>query len=225
MRTIERVNLSHRIIRAIKNHISEMGLTPGDRLPTEREMAEGFGVSRSSVREAVKILEAMGILESRPKHGITVRAFDTDAFFQFLSFHPTVGRKTVLDMVELRRAMDLGCVEIVSECIDEDHLAVLGQHVEAMRRTLEQPVDFLTHDWAFHFAIYDVVGNPSMQALGRGLLEITIGAFREGWDSSRVMDVALFKSHERIFLALEARDPVAMRRAVEDHFDTTIRHY
>ena len=222
--SIERENLSKRIIGAIKNHILQNGLMPGDRLATEREMAEAFGVSRASVREAVKILEAIGVLEARPKHGISVREFDPQALFKYLSFVPSINKKTIIEMYELRRAVDIGIVEMVIERVTEDQLKAMGQHLEAMREALERPVEFYTHDWAFHFATYEATGNLATQALGRVLSEFFVTAHREWWDWESI-DLEHFQNHERIFLALKARDPNGMRQAVWDHFDTGLKQW
>ena len=167
--SIQKENLSHRIIAAIKDHILKEKLKPGDRLATEREMAEAFDVSRSSVREAVKILEAIGVLESRPKHGISVRGFDPQAFFKYLSFGRPANRENILEMLDLRQVVDLGIADMVVERATEEGLAAMSKHIEGMRVSLKAPVEFYTHDWALHFAIYEATKNPSVQALcGRG---------------------------------------------------------
>ena len=222
--SIQKENLSQRIIGAIKDHISENGLKPGDRLATEREMSEAFGVSRSSVREAVKILEAIGVLESRPKHGISVREFDPQALFKYLSFAPYIDKETIIEMLELRQTVDLGIVELAIERVTEDGLEAMRQHVAGMRKTLERPVEFYTHDWAFHFEIYEATRNPSIQALGRVLSEFFVTAHREWWDRE-VIEPEHFENHERILLALEVRDPDGMRQAVRAHFDTVRRQW
>ncbi len=134
--SIEKENLSKRIIGAIKNHILQNGLMPGDRLATEREMAEAFGMSRASVREAVKILEAIGVLEARPKHGISVREFDPQALIKYLSFIPSINKKTIIEMYELRRAVDIGIVEMVIERVTEDQLESDAEGVKTSCRVL-----------------------------------------------------------------------------------------
>ena len=193
-------------------------------MATEREMAEPFGVSRASVREAIKILEAIGVLESRPKHGISVREFDSQALFRYLSFVPSIDKKKTLEMLGLRRAVDLGIVEQVIEGVNEDQLDAMWQHVEEMKGLLKHPVEFYTQDWAFHFAIYEVTGNESIEALGRVLSEFFITAHREWWDQE-VIDLEHFKNHERIFQALEARDPDGMRKAMNRHYNTSLRQW
>ena len=221
--SIEKENLSHRIVGAIRDHILRAGLKPGDRLATEREMAEAFGVSRSSVREAVKILEAIGVLESRPKHGISVREFDPQAFFKYLSFAPYIKKHTVIEMFELRLAVDLGIVEMAVERVEEDELKAMSQHIEAMKGALKNPVEFYTHDWAFHFAIYRATGNPSIQAFGRVLVEFFVTANREWWDRDQDVEPEQFDNHKRIFLALQAQDPDGMRQAIRDHYSFAIK--
>ena len=219
--SIERESLSYRIIDAIKGHILQNKLKPGDRLATEREMAEAFGVSRPSVREAIKVLAAIGVLESRPKRGISIKAFDPHSLFKYLSFVQHVDKETVTQMVELRRVIELGIAELVTERATEEDLEAIRRHVETMRTNLKNPVVFFTHDFGLHFALYKATGSPSVQALGRVLMEFFVTAHRQWWDVYEDIDPEHFKNHERIFLALEARDADGVRQAIRDHFKTS----
>ena len=219
---IKKESLSQRIISAIRRQILEKGLKPGDRLATEREMAKAFGVSRASVREAIKILKAIGVLESRPKHGISIGEFDPQAFFKYLIFVPYMDKKTIVNMLKLRLSVELGISELVTERVGENELEAMRQQLEAMRRTIEDTIAFHTHNYAFHLEIYKATQNPSIQALGRVLIEFFVTAHREWWDMDKGVRPEHFKNHERIFLALEARNAGMMQQAVWDHFDTSL---
>lgn len=220
--SIQKENLSHRIIAAIKDHILKEKLKPGDRLATEREMAEAFDVSRSSVREAVKILEAIGVLESRPKHGISVRGFDPQAFFKYLSFGRPANRENILEMLDLRQVVDLGIADMVVERATEEDLAVMSKHIEGMRVSLKAPVEFYTHDWALHFAIYEATKNPSVQALGGVLIEFFVTAHREWWNWDREIELPHFHNHEQIYLAIKNRDADGVRDGIRGHLKTSL---
>ena len=222
--SIQKENLPNRIIDAIQDYILQNDLKPGDRLATERQMAEDFGVSRTSVREAVKILEAIGVLESRPKHGISIREFDLQALLKCLSFVPHMGNKElVLQILELRHVVDLGLVDLVIERATEDDLEVMKREVEGMRGNLKVPVEFYTHDWAFHFAIYEASQNATIRVLGRFLVEFFVMVHRAQWDQEWNIEPEHFKNHERIYLALKNRCSDGMRQAIRDHFKSSLK--
>jgi len=224
-KNLEKRSLSHRIIDEIRDHIVQQKLKPGDRLATEMEMAEALAVSRASVREAVKVLEAIGVLESSPKRGINVKEFAPEQFFRYLLFDPYVDVVSIVDMAELRLAFEVGIVDVVTERATEEDLARMESCIEAMRRNIHNTVEFYTHDWAFHFAVYEATRNQSIRALGRLLIEFFVTAHRRWWEADKAVDPEYFNKHERIFLALRARDPEAMRQAVQDHFYSSIRRW
>lgn len=221
-KSLEKRSLSHRIIDEIRDYIVQQKLKPGDRLATETEMAEALAVSRASVREAVKVLEAIGVLESSPKRGINVKEFDPEQFFRYLLFDPYVDSESIVSMAELRVAFDVGIADLVVGRATEEDLIRMEERIEAMRESMDRPVDFYTHDWALHFAIYEATRNRSVQALGRLLIEFFVTAHRQWWDEEKVVRPEHFQNHERIFLALKARDPEEMRQAVHSHFDSSL---
>ena len=87
MTAVARKILSEQIVEKIKDYILEHGLGPGDRLPTEQEFAELFGVSRTCVREATKALSFLGIIHSVSKQGVTVAHLDIKRAMEYMSFH------------------------------------------------------------------------------------------------------------------------------------------
>jgi len=224
-KSLERRSLSHRIIDEIRDYIVKQKLKPGDRLATETEMAEALAVSRASVREAVKVLEAIGVLESSPKRGINIKEFAPEQFFRYLLFDPYVDVESIVDMAELRLAFEVGIIDVVVERVTEEDLARMASCIEAMRKNMNSTVEFYTHDWAFHFAVYEATRNRSIRALGRLFIEFFVTAHRRWWETDKAVEPDYFKKHEQIFLALKARDPEAMRQAVQDHFYASIRRW
>ncbi len=96
----------------IKRHIITQGLGPGDPLPTERELCEQMGVSRSSVREAIRILEYLGVVTVKPKEGITVSTPRLKPFLDHLQYMSEIGEYSFQDLWELRRYYEQICLEL-----------------------------------------------------------------------------------------------------------------
>ena len=225
LKSIEKRSLSHRIIDEIRDYIVQQKLKPGDRLATETQIAEALSVSRASVREAVKVLEAIGVLESSPKRGINVKEFSPEQFFRYMLFDPYVGVESIVDMAEFRLAFEVGIVDTVIERATDEDLRRMEGCIEAMRANMGNTVEFYTHDWAFHFAVYEATRNRSIQALGRLLIEFFVTAHRRWWEADKAVDPDYFKKHEQIFLALKGRNPEEMSQAVQEHFYASVRRW
>ncbi|OGG46052.1 MAG: hypothetical protein A3F84_01910 [Candidatus Handelsmanbacteria bacterium RIFCSPLOWO2_12_FULL_64_10] len=221
-KSLEKRNLSHRIIDEIKNYIVKQKLKPGDRLATEAEIAEALSVSRPSVREAVRVLEAIGVLESSPKRGINIKEFDPEHFFRYLLLDLYVDAENVIGVLELRLALDKGITDLVVEKATKQDISRMEEHIEGMRGSLDHPVDFYTHDWAFHFVIYEATRNRSIRALGQLLIKFLVTAQRRWWDVDKAVSPEHFHNHERILFALKARDPEEMRQALRSHYETSM---
>jgi DNA-binding FadR family transcriptional regulator len=115
LKALKRTPLLHQIQEEIKSYVIRNNLRPGDALPSEGDLARQLGIGRNSVREAVKSLEVLGILEARAGSGLFVRAFTFDAIINNLPYGLLSDSKTVEDLVEIRACLERGFVEHVIE--------------------------------------------------------------------------------------------------------------
>ena len=106
LETLPRRKIRDVVAERLKSYIVSEELAPGDRLPTETELAEQFGVSRLSLREATKSLEFLGIVESRTGVGLTVGQIDLQRVTDHLGFHPALHRADPLQLIETRLIID-----------------------------------------------------------------------------------------------------------------------
>ena len=90
LEVIERSKLRDVVLSRLRKYIVDESLRPGDRLPTETELAARFGVSRLSLREATKSLEMLGIVQAKPGRGLTVGHVNMDRVTEYLGFHPAL---------------------------------------------------------------------------------------------------------------------------------------
>src|SRR5579872_5430918 len=100
MHTLRRPKIRDQATEQIKQFIVSEKLAPGDRLPTETQLAKAFGVSRLSVREATKALEFLGIVESKTGVGLTVGEMNLELVTGHLGFHPTLSRVDPLQLID-----------------------------------------------------------------------------------------------------------------------------
>ena len=145
-------------VHRLLTYIADKGFALGERLPSERELAEQLGIGRNSLREALKVLEAMGVLEIRHGSGIFLRKLDVeprDDSGMWLMIH----KDEILHMITVRETLDLKAIDLIPE---ERYLSIreqLRDCVAAVRRTRCTNQDMLQHDLAFHNIIRKASGN------------------------------------------------------------------
>lgn len=222
-RVNESGSVSQRIVTQIEQLLDSGNLKPGDRLPTERDLAQLVGASRPSVREAVRILQAQGRLDV--KHGLGVFVVEPPAT-------PDLGaalNSPELDIDELfsmREVLEVPAASWAAERITE-------AEVESLRRILDDldaafdtdPADFqqlARLDAAFHLTIADIADNRFLRQTSHVLHDILIS----GMKSTLLIPGRREKSraqHERILDALAANDPGAAGRAARTHIRSAHR--
>jgi DNA-binding FadR family transcriptional regulator len=216
-----RSSRTEEVQQRIKQLILERGLAVGDPMPTEFELVDELDVSRNSLREALKALQAVGIVEIRHGFGMYVGSMSLGALVDELTFHARIskaqGRDDLTHLVDVREVLERGLVEQV---IDRGLAAGNTELDEIMRRMDEEARDgFVTPetDRLFHELLYKPLANPIVNQL--------LAAF---WDVYRTLqhdlapvqqeaaDVA--QRHRDIYEALRGADKTAARTAMAAHF-------
>jgi len=210
----------------IKSYIISNGLKPGDPLPSEGELATQLDISRNSVREAVKSLEALGILEARPGSGLFVRNFTFDSILDNLPYGIMFALEQLSNLMEIRFHIEYGMMERVSEELTPSQLAHLYHVLEQWRVLAEQGQYSAVDDRLFHQILYENVDNPILLQI----LDIFWVVFRHAQSEADLPDVRdprhTFQIHVDLVQALEQRNVPAMREVMIEHregIDTRIR--
>ncbi|MFE3768007.1 FadR/GntR family transcriptional regulator [Streptomyces sp. CB02959] len=209
--------VTQRAIDQIKSMIGEGLLEPGQRLPTEREFAAQLGISRSSMREAVRALTAMGVLEARHGSGIYVTQLEAGNLLETFGAVAVLSPgPRLLELLEVRRVLESSVTSLAAARIDAEHLAEVEQHLEAMRVSTD-PEEILAHDVAFHRVIARAAGNESMAAILEGLSSQTLRTrVWRGYEEEGAFERTHIE-HTRIYEALVDRDPEAAGVAASVH--------
>ena len=205
----------------IKDLILERGLGAGDSMPTETELMEHLGISRNSVREALKALQAVGIVEIRHGFGTYVGRMSLGALVDELSFHgrlsPSGDTRSITELIEVREALEAGLIGQVVAHADEADLVDLREVAERMAREAEVGEVSPLTDRQFHETLYRPLDNDLMLRL--------LAAFWDAYDrlatdlppiGESARDVAA--QHREVYDAVAARDAERARRAVTEHF-------
>jgi GntR family transcriptional repressor for pyruvate dehydrogenase complex len=148
---IQRESLSDSIVARIKDLILAGALKPGDRLPTENELALQFGVSRISVREATKALRFLGIIHSRQKSGLTVGQLDLAKLSECLDFHAIVSQYPNEQLLSSRIAIEVGILPLVAKKMAQDPDIYARLYAITTREgAISDPAVYLQADLDFH---------------------------------------------------------------------------
>ncbi|MEZ7132337.1 FadR/GntR family transcriptional regulator [Nonomuraea sp. AD125B] len=215
------------VLAQIERRIAEDGLTAGDRLPAERRLAEQLGVSRSSVREAMRVLETLGVVSSQvgrgPDAGAVLIARPDSAMTGLLRLHLGLATLELREVIDTRHMIEqwaatraaagrAGTGQPSGGHAGTEALAAALAGMDAARTAEE----FVEHDTAFHCALADASGNRLVSAVMRSLRDTMRKFSVEAVE--RLGDTAILRAgHVRILAAIEAGDPAEAAAAVSEH--------
>ena len=210
--------LYKQIARSIAAAIEDGRYAPGDRLPSEREFADDFGVSRPTIRDAMIALEFQGLVEARQGSGVYVKAA------RQISEDASERDVSALELADARRLFEGEACALAAATITDEQLALLDCLAADMGRDVAVE-DFEKHELEFHLAIARATGNAAIAATVEDLWSLRqqssscAAALRRARASGRGDSVA---EHRKIAASLRTRDPKAARLAMHGHLAQVI---
>lgn len=160
---IKRTSLQSEIIRYIQEYIEENHLEAGDRLPSQEQLIQMMGVSRTSLREAMKILEARGILTARNGKGIYISEGKDSAMLTLLDFAKE--KEKLLDTLEVRKILEKEILRMVIHRATPEELDELGEITRVLMEKFRRGEQQTAEDKQFHYTIYRLAHNQVMSQL------------------------------------------------------------
>jgi DNA-binding FadR family transcriptional regulator len=199
------------VMRAIADFIARSNLQPGSRLPTERQLMASLAVGRSTVREVIRKLQALGVVESRKGSGTyLVRSVSADAVHMPLTIDASTLRDRLLQTLDVRRGLEVEASALAALRRTDEDIAIMSARLDEMERVHLDKGTAGREDLAFHLAIYDATHNP----LFGQLLEQMREAFERFWDKPFDRpDFARrsFPFHRELFDAIRCGDEAIAR--------------
>ncbi|MFO0919749.1 MAG: GntR family transcriptional regulator [Planctomycetaceae bacterium] len=176
---VDRRRLSDYVADQIREHIVQNRLQPGDRLPTEHALAERFGVSRVSVREATKALGFLGLLHSSPRRGTTVGELNLRRITPYLELHPTLRDASAEQLIDARAVIELGVLPRLMERMQSSR-QIYQQLQEMVDRSqsVSELQGWIVLDINFHMLLVDLSGMTPL-IIFHDLLEVFFTRFRK----------------------------------------------
>lgn len=215
------------VIEVIKDKIKKGKIKKGDKLPSEREMAESLGLSRASVREALRALEVIGLIESIQGAGNYIRTNFDNSLIEPLSLMFMLQESSVKEIYDLRETLELQCVKLSARYIEENELGLLTAILNRMylAKTEEESLEL---DIEFHY----LIAKTSRNMLLINVLEVLSQLMDEFIRKSRMQILHegntrenLLEIHENLLRALKCREEAKASQAMKEHFDLIRKAY
>jgi GntR family transcriptional repressor for pyruvate dehydrogenase complex len=208
------------VVKQVLDHFREVlirgELQPGDYLPSESELTESFGVGKTSIREAIKMLEAVGVVEVKQGHGSFIREKPAEDTLTPMIFQLIVDQGTHEQLIQLRQLFEPGYMRLALAEATDDEIAWVGESVKAFESKVKAGTQSAEDDLEFHYRILEATHNPFIIRIGRTVLQLFTVSVRTSM--STIPQVAL-RDHRAIFRALKRRDPEALDKAVQKSFE------
>ena len=219
--TIRRNAVAHEAIDTIKRMIVRGELQAGQRLPAERDLAAQLGLSRPSLREAIRALIALNILESRHGEGTFVSSLEPDLLTEPIDFVLQVNDGGLRALFEARRVLEAGVAALAAQRATDLELAELDDFVKRGRAKLGDAEAFIEHDVEFHERIRRMARSPVLASMLGSVSLLSLESRRQTAQHAAVRTKSL-ADHAKLVKTLRARDPEAARRAMILHLEHVI---
>lgn len=212
------------VLEHVERQLVDGTLAPGDRLPGERALSAGLGVGRSSVREALRVLEVLGLIRthagSGPNAGAIIIATPGGAMSALMRLQVAARGFPVADIVRTRLILEASVAADLAEAAGDPDLSAAERLLDAMDSADLEAPEFLALDAAFHLALAEASGNQVITATMAGLrsgIEAYALAGLARLPDWRATSARLRREHRGIVEAIRAADAATARARIHDH--------
>lgn len=208
------------VVDKITNSILNGDLSDGEMLPPEHQLCELFGVSRSILREAIRILTSKGLVEVKQGHGTFVRFPKIDVPLEAVANYLITNSFSQAQLMEVRTPIEVEVAKLAAERREESHLTDMEASIQIMKDTSISDEGYADADNQFHNAIIDASGNP--------LFSIMIRSIMGSINFSRQLGIRHFgievviKEHENILESIKQKDPQMAVDSMKNHMNMAL---
>ncbi len=222
LRPVKKTKLYEDVVRQIEQLVRTRKLAPGERLPSERELAATLGIGRPSVREALRALDTRGLIEVRSGRGAFLRNLTIDPYLasvrESLAFLLDVQEDTLLELWEVRQGLEEQMARLAAGRRTQARLDTLASCTEEMRRRITEPEAFVRAGVAWHRALCEAAEN----AVLRTVWEAIAGLIEQS--QRRIIGIPgqtgeALRQHEGLFRAVEEGEPERAAHAMREHME------
>ena len=220
IRSIQRSMLSEQIFQQIKDSIVRGEWLPGDKLPSEHELCQLFHVSRVPIREALRKLCAIGVLETRRGEGTYVSYLTAGSFMNSLLPILILNKKNMMDILQYRSMVEGESAALAAQNATDEDLIKMQECVEVITKLARPCLEFSQADLRFHRLVAEATQNSLIKGIAIVIQDILLGYYRK---INEIMGIerAIYY-HTLIFEAIRARDAENARKWMNEHVRTTV---
>ena len=222
-------SLTQKVVLSLRQRIESGALSPGDKLPTEHQLIEEFGVSRTVIREAISGLKADNLVSSRQGAGVFVlEAAKKDETLSLLSENPkTIA--SVIEALELRAAVEIGAAELAAQRCSPAQEAEIYSKFNEFKAKVDAGELSEKEDFAFHVAIAEAANNRRfidfLTFLGRATIPRSELRIKANLKQDPVLEERILSEHREIMEAIADRDPERAGKAMRNHLTYGAKRY
>jgi len=222
---LARQSVSSSIFNMIFDNIMDGHLRPGDKLPTESEFVEKLGVGRNSVREALKVLTFLGIVQIKRGSGTFVSDSMSSSVLEPLILSLALDQQTPHHLIELRMLLEKGVAELVIDKASDEDIAKLEEANNKLKRAAKQN----THeqhvlrdlDLNIHFTMFQITNNPFVEKVARAIYKLFAASIEETVEFDPYQ---AYKNHQLYIKAIKDRDKEKTKENIEKAFAFWIKY-
>jgi GntR family transcriptional repressor for pyruvate dehydrogenase complex len=219
---ITRQGASEKVVHRLLALVKAGDLGPGDRLPSERDLAERFQVSRPTIREAVRALVVLGVVRTRHGGGIFVSAMEASDLLGPLSFFLTLQKMEVDRLYQARALIEGEIAALACAAAGAGDTVQLERLVDEQQARICEPARYRVLDTKFHARLAEIAGNPFLARAASSMNVLGLEFRKLASENEAVIGLSI-EDHRRILAAFRAGDAQAARRAMQDHMATVLR--
>ncbi|MFH5837060.1 FadR/GntR family transcriptional regulator [Proteiniclasticum sp. C24MP] len=223
---VKSTKVYEQVIEQIKYMITSGELKKGEKLPPERELVEKFQVSRTSVREALRALQIIGLIESRQGGGNYIKDSFEDNLIEPLSMMFVLQNSRNSEILELRRVLEVETARLAAKNITEEELVHLKEIIDRMKDLPDEKENIIL-DKELHYVIARASGNNLIMSIltaVSSLMDSFIKEAREAIINKDENKSVLLEHHENMYIAMKNHDEKAAARVMKEHMNLIIRH-
>ncbi|KXS43517.1 MULTISPECIES: FadR/GntR family transcriptional regulator [unclassified Candidatus Frackibacter] len=221
---IKNKRIYQQIVEQIRELIADGTLSPGDKLMSERAMAEELNVSRASIREAFSVLEMLGLIESRPGEGTFIKEVKEEMVLEPLALILASDVDNIFELIETRKILEVESAALAAKRATEDDLENIKQVIDEMKEAINQGKLGDQADAKFHFAVAKATHNQMfvrvMYTISDLLIQ-AIGESRKQLFKLKDNNETLYEQHKQVYEEIVNNNPQKAREAMYHHLETT----
>lgn len=218
---IERTSIKELALEQLRRYITSGAVKPGQRLPAERVLSERLGVGRSSVREALKVLEAIGLIESRIGEGTFLVEQSGDTIGRTIGLSLATWGGAIVELITARQMLEIEAVRAAAAHATGEEIAAMEAELERMEAAGNDFPAYLAADMQFHRLIGRATHNAIVAHITGSLISMLEEALREGHADQLPMFAEGSATHREVFQAIARHDGAAAAEGMRRHLQFT----